>query len=144
MPVIGHAANNGHLSFIYKLGQNDFLRAVSDTVHAAHPFHLVGGFQGFGYALLLRHSEDDSFHTLIAGLVDLGKVPMQRSACEQVCVENGAMFFQIAAAHTPVFAYLLFAVIRQSNVGNEIIAHLTVCTAHFFKDGFHKIQLLLC
>ena len=24
MPVIGHAANNGHLSFIYKLGQDEF------------------------------------------------------------------------------------------------------------------------
>lgn len=42
MPVIGHTANNGHLSFIYKLGQNDFLRAAADVVHAAHPFHLVG------------------------------------------------------------------------------------------------------
>jgi len=37
MPVIGHTANNGHLSFIYKLGQNDFLRTIADAVHAAHP-----------------------------------------------------------------------------------------------------------
>lgn len=42
MPVIGYTANNGHLSFIYKLGQNDFLRTIADAVHAAHPFHLVG------------------------------------------------------------------------------------------------------
>jgi len=61
-----------------------------------------------------------------------------------VVVEDFTVLFQVAAAHTPVFAYLIFAVIRQSNAGNEIIAHLTVCTAHFFKDSFHKIQLLLC
>ena len=36
------AVNNGHLSFIYKLGQNDFLRTIADAVHAAHPSHLVG------------------------------------------------------------------------------------------------------
>ena len=116
MPVIGHTANNGHLSFIYKLGQNDFLCAAADAVHAAHPFHLVSGFQRFCYAFLLRHCRYDDFHTLVAGLVDLGKVPMQRSACEQVCVENGAMFFQIAAAHTPILADLVFRFIRQRKV----------------------------
>ena len=34
MPVIGYAANNGHLSYVYKLGQNDFFAAAA--VHAAH------------------------------------------------------------------------------------------------------------
>ena len=74
MPVIGHTANNGHLSFIYKLGQYDFLRTAADAVHAAHPFHLVGGFQSFCHAFLLRHCRNDDFHTLIASLVDLDKV----------------------------------------------------------------------
>ena len=69
MPVIGYTANNGHLSFIYKLGQNDFLRTAADAVHAAHPFHLVGGFEFFGHAFLLRHIVNDDFHTLVAGLV---------------------------------------------------------------------------
>ena len=108
MPVIGHATDNGHLSFIYKLGQNDFLRAAADAVYAVHPFHLVGGFERFGHTFLLRHCRNEDFHTLVAGLVDLGKMPMQRSACEQVCVENRTMFFQIAAAHTPVLANLIF------------------------------------
>ena len=56
-----------YLSFIYKLGQNDFLRTAADAVHAAHPFHLVGGFQGFCHAFLLRHCRNDDFHTLVAG-----------------------------------------------------------------------------
>ncbi len=99
--------------------QNDFLRTAADAVHAAHPFHLVGGFERFGHIFLLCHSGNDDFHTLVAGLVDLGKVPMQRSACEQVCVENWTMLFQIAAAHTPVLADLVFRFIRQRKVGNE-------------------------
>ena len=36
MPVIGYAANNGHLSYVHKLGQNDFFAAAADAVHAAH------------------------------------------------------------------------------------------------------------
>ena len=80
MPVIGHATDNGHLSFIYKLSQNDFLRTAADAVHAAHPFHLVGGLECFGHTLLLRHIRNDDCHALIAGLVDLRKMPVQRSA----------------------------------------------------------------
>ena len=34
MPVIGHATDNGHLSFIYKLGQNDFLRTADDLIYS--------------------------------------------------------------------------------------------------------------
>lgn len=41
-PVIGHAANNGRSSVIYKFSQNNFLRTIADAVHAAHPSHLVG------------------------------------------------------------------------------------------------------
>ena len=133
MPVIGHAANNGHLSFVYKLGQNDFLRAAADVVHAAHPFHLVGGFERFGHIFLPCHIGNDDCHTLVAGLVDLGKVPMQRSACEQACIENRTMFFQIAAAHTPVLADLVFRFIRQRKVRDEIITFLTLSAAHFLK-----------
>ena len=88
MPVIGHTANNGHLSFIYKLSQNDFLGTAADVVHPAYPFHLVGGFERFGHTLLLCHSRNDDFHTLIAGLVDLGKMLVQRSARKIVCIEN--------------------------------------------------------
>ena len=54
MPVIGHATDNGHLSFIYELSQDDFLRTAADAVHAAHPFHLVGGFEQFGHTFLLK------------------------------------------------------------------------------------------
>ena len=133
MPVIGHVANNGHLSFIYKLGQNDFLRTIADAVHAAHPFHLVRCFECFGHIFPLRHCRNDDFHTLVAGLVDLGKVPMQCSARKVVCVENRAMFFQIAATHTPVLADLVFRFIWQRKVRDEVITLLMVSAAHFFK-----------
>ena len=44
----------------------------------------------------------------------------QRSACEQVCVENRTMFFQIAAAHTPILANLVFRFLWQRKVWNEV------------------------
>ena len=101
------------LSCEHKFLQDNFLRTAADAVHAAHPFHLVGGFECFGHTFLLRHCGNDDFHALVAGLVDLGKVPMQRSACEQACIENRTMLFQITAAHTPVFADLVFRFVRQ-------------------------------
>ena len=58
---------------------------------------------------------------------------MQRSACEQVCIENRTMFFQIAAVHTPVLADLVFRLVRQRKVRDKIITLLTVSAAHFLK-----------
>ena len=134
MPVIGHTANNGHLSFIYKLGQNDFLGTAADVVHPAYPFHLVGGFERFGHTLLLCHSRNDDFHTLIAGLVDLGKMLVQCSARKIVCIENRSMSFQIATAHTPILADLVVRLIWQIEVWDKLIALLPVCTAHLLKQ----------
>ena len=131
----------GILSGVYQFSQNDFLRTIADAVHAAHPFHLVGGFERFGHIFLPCHIGNDDCHTLVTGLVDLGKVPMQRSACEQVCVENGAMFFQIAAAHPPLLADLVFRLIRQRKIRDKIITFLTVSAAHLLKYRFHINQL---
>ena len=83
----------GILSGIYKFYQNDFLRTAADAVHAAYPFHLVGGFERFGHTFLLCHSRNDDFHSLVAGLVNLGKMPMQRLACEEICIEDGMILF---------------------------------------------------
>ena len=72
-------------------------------------------------------------YSLIAGLVNLCKVPVQRPACEIVCVENRPMVFQIAAAHTPIFANLIFRFVWQCKVRDEVIALLTVSATHFLK-----------
>ena len=133
MPVIGHVANNGHLSFVYKLGQDNFLSTSADAVHPAHPFHLISGFQGFGHTFLLRHCRYDDFHTLVAGLVNPGKMPVQRSVREIVCIEDRMMFFQIAAAHTPILANLVFRFFRQRKVRDKIIILLTVSAAQLLK-----------
>lgn len=133
MPVIGHATDNGHLPFIYELSQNDFLRTAADVVHAAHPFHLVGGFECFGHTFPLRHCRNDDFHTLIAGLVDLGKMLVQCSARKIVCIENRSMSFQIATAHTPILANLIFWLIRQGKVWDKVIALLMISAAQLLK-----------
>ena len=102
---------------------------MTDTIHPAHPFHLISGFQGFCHTLLLCHSGDDDFHAFVAGLVDLGKVPVQRSDREKICIEDGTMFFQIAATQTPVLADLIVRFFWQSKVWNEVVALLSVCAA---------------
>ena len=69
-PVIGHAANNGRSSVIYKFSQNNFLSTAADAVHAAHPFHLVGGFERFGHIFLPCHIGNDDCHTNRCALGD--------------------------------------------------------------------------
>ena len=117
------------LSCEYKFLQDNFLRTAADVVHAAYPFHLVGGFERFGHIFLPCHIGNDDFHTLVADLVDLGKVPMQCSTCEQVCVKNRTMLFQITAAYAPIFADLVFRFVWQRKVRNKIITLSPVSTA---------------
>ena len=52
------------------------------------------------------------------------------------------MFFQIAAAHPPVLADLVFRLIRQRKIRDKIITFLTVSAAHLLKYRFHINQLL--
>ena len=94
MPVIGHATDNGHLSFIYKLGQNDFLRTIADAVHAAHPFHLVGGFERFGHIFLPCHIGNDDCHTLVAGLVGW-KIAVEKGGLVKLRFPEYPMFYSI-------------------------------------------------
>ena len=64
---------------------------------------------------------------------DLGQMLEQRTLHHIVAIKDFSVFFQIAAAHTSVFAYLIIAAIRQNKVWDKIITHLTVCAAHFLK-----------
>ena len=52
------------------------------------------------------------------------------------------MFFQIAAAHTPVLADLIVRLIRQRKVRDKIITLLTVSAPRLLKYRFHINQLL--
>ena len=57
---------------------SNFFRTVADTIHTAYPFHLVSSFKCFGYAILLCHSRNKDFHTLVAGLINFSQV---KDAC---------------------------------------------------------------
>lgn len=56
---------------LYKnqLGLDDFLGTVADAVHSAHPFQLIGGFQGFGHALGFLHLPDGQCKLFLGLLV---------------------------------------------------------------------------
>ena len=131
----------GILSGIYEFGQNDFLRTTADAVHAACPFHLVGGFERFGHAFLLCHSRSNDFHSLIAGLVNLGKMPIQRPTCEEICIEDGMILFQIAAAQMAILADLIFWLIWQGKVWDKVIALLMISCSN---NDFIKISSFVC
>ena len=118
MSVIGHAANNGHLSFIYELSQDDFLRAAADAVHAAHPFHLVGGLERFGHTLPLHHGGFDGLQTFTTGCVYFLQMGKQLFRKDKLVVETGAMILQVCAVHPAVLADVVFLRVRQDNIRN--------------------------
>lgn len=45
--------------------------------------------------------------------------------------------FQIATAHTPIFANPILVGIQQNKVRNEIITILTICATHYLKNSFY-------
>lgn len=82
------------------LGENqlrldDFLGTVADAVHPAHPFQLIGGFQGFGHALGFLHLLNGQCKLFLGLRVQLGKVAAQLTGQDKLIVLDGMMFFQI-------------------------------------------------
>lgn len=69
---INHVKNCGYDCCHHRPLQNDFFCPLPDIVHPADPDHLIFRFQLFIDAFCLGHLGDDSFHSLSAGLVDLG------------------------------------------------------------------------
>ena len=124
-------------------GRSDIATITKDSVTAAGNLitklknadliEPVSGFGRFGHIFLPCHIGNNDCHALVAGSVNLGKVPMQRSVCEQGCIEDRTMLFQIAVAHTPILADLVFRFVRQREIGNKIISLLTVSATHFLK-----------
>ena len=58
--------------------------------------------------------------------------------------ELSSVLFQITAVHTPVFADLIVADVRQGKIRNEVIFLPTVSAAHLFKQGLHKAPAPFC
>lgn len=52
---------------------------------------------------------------------------------EQVCIEDGTMLFQKAAAHTAILAERLPTPFGRQQIWDKIISNLTVSTAHLLK-----------
>ena len=89
----------GISSGIYKFGQDYLLRLAVDGVPAADPFHLVGGFEGFGHVFLFHHRRFDELQPFNAGAVDLGEVFHQGSAENKVGIQCVTVFLQVSPPH---------------------------------------------
>ena len=101
MPVIGHATDNGHLSFIYKLGQNDFLRTITDAVHNSDPCHLVSCFQVLCYTLSGFHLLNDNFQAVLCPLVQISQIRPERTVKAKSIKPDRVMLLKIISVHTP-------------------------------------------
>ena len=74
---------------------NNFFGPVANIIHPAHPFQLIGGFQGFGHALGFLHLPDGQRKLFLGLLVQLGKVAAQFAGQEQLVVPDGVLLLQI-------------------------------------------------
>ena len=82
---------------LYKnqLGLDDLLRTVADAVHPAHPFQLIGRFQGFGHTFDFLHLLDGQCKLFLGLLVQLGKIAAQLTGQEQLIILDGTLLLQI-------------------------------------------------
>ena len=79
-----------------QLGLDDFLGTVADAVHPAHPFQLIGGFQGFGHALGFLDLLNGQCKLFLGLRVQFGKVAAQLTGQDKLIVPDGMVFFQIS------------------------------------------------
>jgi len=78
-----------------QLRLDDFLGTAADAVHPAHPFQLIGGFQGFGHALGFLHLPNDKGKLLVCLFVQSVKVAAQFAGQDKLVVPDRMVFFQI-------------------------------------------------
>ena len=78
-----------------QLSLDDLFGTVADAVHPAHPFQLIGSFQGFGHALGFLHLLDGQCKLFLGLLVQLGKIAAQLTGQEQLSIPDGMLLLQI-------------------------------------------------
>ena len=87
---------------INQFGFNEFSGAVLDTVHAAHPFHLVTCFERFSDALGCCHLTYQLREQFFRLMIYIGKVSVQLAACQQTSIGNFAMLFDTGGDAVPI------------------------------------------
>ena len=73
----------------------EVLGTVADAVHPAHPFQLIGSFQGFGHALGFLHLPDSQCKLFLGLFVQLGKIAAQLTGQEQLIVPDRVLRLQV-------------------------------------------------
>ena len=84
--------------------KHDLFCPVPDTVHSAHPFHLIGRLERFSYTFLNLHLLGNQFDSIHARLVNFIEMLVQLSGQKQIGIENGAVILQIALSHPTILA----------------------------------------
>ena len=117
------------------LSQNQFLmdyllRAAADTVHSAHPFHLVGGFQALGDIFVFRYVAYKLREHFIGLPVDILYVGVQLARKPQTAEKRFIVFSDIGVV--PPTERSKGGLLGRSNIRQEIIALFAVSAAHAF------------
>ena len=84
----------------YEFRIDRFRRCAADTVHPLNPFHWIFRFELFGQPLTLRHFLYEPKEHFFRLLVEVIKVSVELSACEQIVIQQLPVPFQIP--HMPL------------------------------------------
>jgi len=87
----------------YEFRFDRFRRCAADAVHPLNPFHWLFRFEPFGQTLTLRHLFYEPKEHFFRLFVEVIKVSVELSACEQIVIQQLSVLFQIP--HMPLSPY---------------------------------------
>ncbi len=112
---------------------NNFLRPRPNTVHATHPFHLIGCFQRLGDALTLCHLCGQLIEHTLRALVCFDEMGVELERVKQVIVQGVMLLLQPVSVPLPPNPDGSFVLVEEREIGDKIVALPMVCTAMLFK-----------
>ena len=101
---------------------HDFCCFASDVIHLCNPFHLIIRLQLFRHTFTLCHLLYQPGKHFLCLLVNVSKVTIQITACEQSSIGRSFMFFQIAFVSLSPYADGL-CFFGQFQIGEKIISN---------------------
>jgi hypothetical protein len=82
------------------LNENYFIvyylcRLISYIIHTSNPQHLIVYFELFSYTFLFGELFYQAKEHIFCLLVDIGKVGCEFATCQQICIQDWAVMFDI-------------------------------------------------
>ena len=81
--------------FIYQFIVDNFFCTVAYIIHTSNPQHLIVCFELFSYTFLFGELFYQPKEHIFCLLVDIGKVGCEPATCQQVCIQDWTVMFDI-------------------------------------------------